>query len=574
MASVINSKNGRRAVQFTAADGRRPILRLGKVSKAHAELVREHVEELVAAVKAGRAERWETAAWVKGADPQLHARLVRAGLVVPRPGEEPVPLESYLKGYIEKRTDIKPLTRASLEQAKGKLVGFFGANRDIRNITRGDAADWRRWLQKTLSPATVGMHVKKARQFFADALDRKHVAENPFKGLKAGNQANAARQCYVPAADIKRVMDACPDAGWRLLFALSRYAGLRVPSETLRLVWADVDWANARFTVRSPKTEHHEGRASRVVPIFPELRPYLEAVRAEAEPGARHVLSRRAANTRATAKRIIKRAGLPPWERVFHNLRASCQTDLSAKHPLHVVCAWLGNTQAVASRHYLQVTEADFAAAAEGAAKSAAKDHRGTPRFTGETRKNAGKYGETAAPDYSHQESQSPRKSRGKPGGAHQGDAAGAANPTRPTENTDENSTSCPGRGGMSRVQYRSGAGSEEGRPPSLGVLGVRLRRLRAHLRQGDRQQGEGPDPRGEVSSALSPVGGAATRLPAGDSRPHVGLTPDDNSDCDLSHVTRRGRQLHARGLTPDLRRAERGVRAALKVMKGGGRHA
>ena len=32
------------------------------------------------------------------------------------------------------------------------------------------------------------------------------------------------------------------------------------------------------MTVHSPKTEHHEGHESRVMPIFAELRPYLEDV--------------------------------------------------------------------------------------------------------------------------------------------------------------------------------------------------------------------------------------------------------------------------------------------------------
>jgi hypothetical protein len=45
---------------------------------------------------------------------------------------------------------------------------------------------------------------------------------------------------------------------------------LRVGSET-----------GSRFTV--PKTEHHEGKEFRVVPIFPELRPYLNAAWDEAE---------------------------------------------------------------------------------------------------------------------------------------------------------------------------------------------------------------------------------------------------------------------------------------------------
>jgi hypothetical protein len=33
---------------------------------------------------------------------------------------------------------------------------------------------------------------------------------------------------------------------------------------------------------------------------------------------------------------------------------------LTAEHPLHVVCAWIGNSALVAQKHYLQVTESDF----------------------------------------------------------------------------------------------------------------------------------------------------------------------------------------------------------------------
>ena len=35
--------------------------------------------------------------------------------------------------------------------------------------------------------------------------------------------------------------------------------------------------------------------------------------------------------------------------------------------PIHVVCKWLGNTTTIASKHYLQVTDAHFREAAEEA---------------------------------------------------------------------------------------------------------------------------------------------------------------------------------------------------------------
>jgi len=48
------------------------------------------------------------------------------------------------------------------------------------------------------------------------------------------------------------------------------------------------------------------------------------------------------------------------WPKLFHNLRASRETELAAEHPIHVVCAWIGNSQQIAAKHYLQVTDADF----------------------------------------------------------------------------------------------------------------------------------------------------------------------------------------------------------------------
>ena len=58
-----------------------------------------------------------------------------------------------------------------------------------------------------------------------------------------------------------------------------------------------------------------------------------------------------------------KRAGFDSWPRLFQNLRASRETELANEFPLHVVTVWLGNTERVASKHYLQVTDDHFAQA-------------------------------------------------------------------------------------------------------------------------------------------------------------------------------------------------------------------
>jgi hypothetical protein len=114
--------------------------------------------------------------------------------------------------------------------------------------------------------------------------------------------------------------------------------------------------------------------ASRLIPLFPELRkPLLDAF-TEAEPGAEYVITRYRrpnSNLRTHFQRIIRRAGLEPWPKLFHNLRSTRQTELAESLPAHVVCAWLGNTEDIAKAHYLQVTDAHFTQAIGNVGKAA-----------------------------------------------------------------------------------------------------------------------------------------------------------------------------------------------------------
>ena len=164
----------------------------------------------------------------------------------------------------------------------------------------------------------------------------------------------------------------------------------------MRLRWIDFDWSKNRFTVHSPKTEHHHGGEFRVVPIFPELRPYLEEAFEQAEEGAEFVVSRyrwAGCNLRTAFERIVLNAGLTPWPKLFQNLRATRATELvAAGWPEYKVCKWLGHTEAVAKKHYWQVTDDDFAAAAGADGKALQKTLQvsdATPCFPMKDKKTA-----------------------------------------------------------------------------------------------------------------------------------------------------------------------------------------
>jgi integrase len=63
----------------------------------------------------------------------------------------------------------------------------------------------------------------------------------------------------VTREEAQKVLDACPNAEWRLIFALTHFGGLRIPSELMQLRWGDIDWERGRMTVRSPKTADGKG---------------------------------------------------------------------------------------------------------------------------------------------------------------------------------------------------------------------------------------------------------------------------------------------------------------------------
>lgn len=107
----------------------------------------------------------------------------------------------------------------------------------------------------------------------------------------------------------------------------------------------------------------------RIVPLFPELRRLMLDVFESALEGAEHIITRyrdSTVNLGTQFRRIIRRAGFEPWPRLWQNLRASRETELMRCYDLATVCKWIGNSPAVAARHYAMSADldADFRRAA------------------------------------------------------------------------------------------------------------------------------------------------------------------------------------------------------------------
>ena len=199
-------------------------------------------------------------------------------------------------------------------------------------------------LADGLAEATARLHCRNAKTIFRDAVERELLDRSPFAKLKSAAIA-ANRDRYVTPDETSAIIEACPDVQWRVLFGLMRLGGLRCPSETHGITWGDVDWERRLLSVYASKTDR-----TRLVPIMPELFEILQNAFDEAEEGAVQIVTLSRYNLHRNFKKILKTAGLEPWEDLFQTLRRSCETQLAMTCPQHAVSAWVGHSQRVSER--------------------------------------------------------------------------------------------------------------------------------------------------------------------------------------------------------------------------------
>ena len=382
MASLNRQQNGTWRIEFSMAKNERCCVRLGNITRAEAIAAQSWIERLISATAMNAAPDAETSRWVSGIADDLHGKLAKAGLVQPRATAMQSPdVDAFIGDYLSQRPDLATGTITAMNQSRIWLARFLGADKHLTDVTTADADAYKaHMVESGLARATIHKRLRYARHYFAVAIRRGFITDNPFKHLGGAVTGDPSRRKFIPAEVVLQVMDTAPDPQWRLLLGLGRFGGLRIPSEALGLTWRDVNFAEKRFIVRSPKTHHHADGGIRVVPMFTELAPLFQAVFDAATPGTEYVITRYRndnGNLRTQLRRYIEQAGLKPWPKLWQNLRVSRATELADQYPSHVCAAWLGHTEKIADAFYRQVTDEHFRRATDtvetGAVKSAVK---------------------------------------------------------------------------------------------------------------------------------------------------------------------------------------------------------
>jgi len=114
-----------------------------------------------------------------------------------------------------------------------------------------------------MATTTIHKRIQFARQFMHDAVDWKIIDENPFCKVKTQKSSVKVNE-FVPREVVDKLMKKANPV-WQVILGLSRYGGLRTPSETLSLRWDDIDWELNRISVRAlRRKERIRGRRSPV----------------------------------------------------------------------------------------------------------------------------------------------------------------------------------------------------------------------------------------------------------------------------------------------------------------------
>jgi integrase len=390
MGSISTSKKTgqKRYVYYDKNDTFRSLW-LGDVSTAVAESFRSYADRIVNAQLMNVPIDAETSRWLADLADKFYDRLAAQGLV---PARKTVPTlgECIPKIIMSRAPTVSGQTIEIWRQSEKSLYQYFKKDKKVDSITRIDAESFRSWLVSSgrfdgkggLKPTTVWKRLQHVVAFFETMVKDGIITKNPFDGLTMSPVVDTDRNVYVDAETIYQVIDVLPCAEWRLLVALWRFGGLRGSSEPLLLKWTDILWDQKKIVVHAKKTKRYEGKATRTIPIFPELVQPLEEAFDLAEEGAVYVIERIApaylqdrsvdrskldkisANFGTIFGGYIERAGLVRWSKIINNLRASMETDLlDGKYGslgINAIADWLGHSPKVMLTHYKRVSEEKF----------------------------------------------------------------------------------------------------------------------------------------------------------------------------------------------------------------------
>lgn len=324
---------------------------LGDVSPREAETAKRHIEAVIESQSLGTPMPGETQRWLSKVPDSLrrklspvlgHARNVRDAI------------DSYLEECerVHKASTVRS-TRNSLEA----FALHFGRSQ-MRSLV-GEEID--RWIElRNVSGNTAAKIAKHVKTFVTWSRKRGWVDD---LRIATSSAVGVGSKDYVEVKEFERLIKHFTgQPQMRCALALARWAGVRVPSEILTLTRSSVDFDSMRLHVIDSKRTMRASRGPpivRVLPLFPELVEYVEAIWFLSDSPTDSLLPDIVEMGGAV---FVERARVArdelgmSWPRLFSSVRATRETELITRFGLKAACEWVGNSPTVAVKHYELIT--------------------------------------------------------------------------------------------------------------------------------------------------------------------------------------------------------------------------
>lgn len=270
-----------------------------------------------------------------------------------KPRAEIIDFLSLIDRY-EQHCSDKGLSPKSLAKYKADLdkLREFAKQQKIRTIAQFDEDAFYRFKRvlegtkhkqgKTYAPKSVYAVLTTSKQLCKWAWRRRLVTEYPIAGVQLPTAKARPQPCFT-TDQVEKILSAAAAAD-RPAFAILAYSGMRI-GELEQLRWEDVLLDRGELGMfhirRGGSMGTTKDKDERFVPIFPRIRPLIEALPRSGEVVMPKVTERRLL---ATLKSLCKRTGLPTTFKL-HSMRHHF-ASLCANH--HVAyrkaLSWLGHS--------------------------------------------------------------------------------------------------------------------------------------------------------------------------------------------------------------------------------------
>jgi site-specific recombinase XerD len=262
-------------------------------------------------------------------------------------------LTTLLESFYEMKSDLSAGTRYGYNLCGTSLIEFFDKDRRIDSIEKSDCERFKNHYLVKYSACTLARVLRRCRSIFKFAVDTGRLVKNPFEKVSGNAEVNLSRQVYVARDMIFRVMACCRDDYDRLILALARFGGLRIPSEIRHLRYCD-------FTDTVIRIHEDTKTGAREVPLFGEIREIFEhltqaGLSKENPADSSWRIFANVGDFRTRISTAIRASGVERWVKLFVNLRSSCITDMvERRYSEKMLDSMFGNSTVVRQRHYVQ----------------------------------------------------------------------------------------------------------------------------------------------------------------------------------------------------------------------------